>query len=144
MQPPFPFTLPFLRKETVAKNTYSFLFSTHELPDFTFLPGQFVRMILDLPQEDPRSNRRYFTISSSPSEKNIITITTKITNTPSIFKQKLFSLTPGEQVRFWGPSGSFIIPEDYEGPLVFLSGGMGITPFHLPTDCGFHYLLLYR
>lgn len=126
---PQPFTLPFLKKEQLAKDIYSFFFN-REGYDFTFRPGQFVRMTLTLPEEDPRSPRRYFTISSSPTQKESITITTRVTETPSIFKQKLFSLSEGEEVSFWGPSGSFILPEERKEALVILSGGIGITPFH--------------
>lgn len=130
MQEPHHFSLPFLHKQHIAKETVTFSFDTRSLLDFAFLPGQFIRMTLDLQEKDPRSNRRYFTISSSPLETNTLSITTKIISTPSIFKQKLASLHNGEEVSFWGPSGSFILPEEESIPLVFLSGGIGITPFH--------------
>lgn len=125
--PSHEFSLPFLRKEQVAKDTYSFYFEKTESLEYT--PGHHIRMTLDLSQEDPRGFRRPFTLCSSPLDKEIM-ITTKVIAQPSIFKQKLSSLVPGERVKFFGPIGGFLLPDSSEKPLVFLAGGIGITPFH--------------
>lgn len=66
-----------------------------------------------------------FTITSSPLEKHIV-ITTKKGMT--IFKKNLFNLNPQSPVKFYGPSGSLILNETQK-PYVFLSQGIGITPF---------------
>jgi len=130
--PPKEFYLPFLRQEQQALDTISFFFSSKGRPAFgwDFVAGQYIRMFLDLPQEDPRGNYRSFSICSSPEQRDILMITTKVTATPSIFKQKLSSLNPGEKIRFFGPLGVFVLPEQSERPLVFLAGGIGITPLH--------------
>lgn len=91
----------------------------------SFLPGQYAAMTLDAP-DDPRKAFRYFSISSSPTEKGRLLFTTKISQSP--FKQKLASMKPGEKADIRWPYGDFVLHEDYSRPAVMLSGGIGITP----------------
>ncbi|MEK7518238.1 MAG: FAD-dependent oxidoreductase [Patescibacteria group bacterium] len=70
------FFLPFVKKEKVANETYSFYFDPAER-DFDFLPGQYVRMTLDINNPDNRGNLRSFTIASSQMQKSHIMVTTK-------------------------------------------------------------------
>lgn len=130
MHKPQPFSLPFVKKEYVAHETYSFYFDRSAAPDFDFTAGQYIRMSLAIENPDERGSSHYFTISSSPLNKEYLTITTKIVERPSTFKQTLASLTPGTPVRFFGPNGDFVLPEQSEKPVVFLAGGIGITPSH--------------
>lgn len=123
------FFLPFIKKEQIANNTYSFFFDRSE-QHFDFTPGQYNRVFLELSEKDERGSHRSFTICSSPQQKDILMITTKIVDQASLFKQKFNSLLPGEKVRFFGPMGMFTLPEKSKRPLVFLAGGIGITPFH--------------
>ena len=95
---------------------------------FNFLPGQYIRMTLDIDNTDNRGNSRFFTIASSPLEKKYIMITTKIIE--SSFKKRLMILKPQELVRFFGPMGGFVLDEEEKEKRVFLAGGIGITPFH--------------
>ncbi len=127
---PAPLVLSFLKKEKIAKDTYSFYFARSEDSNFEFLAGQYIRVLLDLPAEDHRGRSRMFTICSSPEQKEFIMITTKVSDHPSIFKQKMMSFKKGERVNFFGPMGGFILPATSGSPLVFFAGGMGITPFH--------------
>lgn len=67
-----------------------------------------------------------FTLSSSPTEPTL-EITTTMTG--SDYKQKLWSLKIGDSVQLSQPRGSFTPnPKDKQGVL-FLAGGIGITPF---------------
>ena len=84
--------------------------------------------IVDLgTREDPKGPTRSFTIASSPTEKDSIMITTRIRDTP--FKQRLSRLDAGTVVTITAPAGDFTLSEDYSKPVVFLSGGIGVTPF---------------
>jgi len=74
---PKEFYLPFIKKEKVAKDTYSFYWDSANI-DLNFLPGQYVRMTLNIKNRDNRGSSRFFTIASSPLEKEHIMITTKI------------------------------------------------------------------
>ena len=128
MNLPKDFTLPFLKKEQVAHDAYSFYFDRTKIPDFDFLPGQYVKMFLDVPNPDDRGTSRSFSIASSPLGKNYLMITTRIIQ--SAFKKTLAALTPGTQVKFFGPNGKFVFNEQETQPHIFLAGGIGITPFH--------------
>lgn len=84
--------------------------------------------IVDLgTSEDPKGPIRSFTLASSPTEKGSVLITTRIRDTP--FKQKLSRLEAGTVVKITAPAGEFTLSEDYSKPVVFLSGGIGVTPF---------------
>jgi len=91
-----------------------------------YIAGQYA--IVDLgTKEDTKGPTRAFTIASSPTEKDVILISTRIRDTP--FKQRLSKLKKGTLVRITGPDGDFILPDDYSNRVVFLSGGIGVTPF---------------
>jgi ferredoxin-NADP reductase len=79
---------------------------------------------------DKRGIKRWFTLSSSPTDK-FLTITTKFTpKTGSTFKKALAKLKTGDEVTMNGPMGDFVLPKLIQTPLVFVAGGIGITPFH--------------
>jgi glycine betaine catabolism B len=89
--------------------------------------GQYA--VIDLgTREDPEGPMRSFTIASSPTEEEYILISTRIRDTP--FKKKLADLEIGSLVKITAPLGKFVLPEDDNPrPVVFLSGGIGVTPF---------------
>lgn len=120
------FQLPFIRKEQQTSDVYSFFFDRSAY-DFDFLPGQYIRMVLPHKDSDDRGSSRFFTIASSPLEKEHIMITTRIIK--STFKKTLADLSPGQLVNFWGPIGKFVLHPE-KSPLVFLAGGIGLTPYH--------------
>ncbi|MBI4097773.1 MAG: FAD-dependent oxidoreductase [Candidatus Levybacteria bacterium] len=119
--------LQFLKKEKKAKDTYSFYFVRAQ-NNFDFKPGQYLRINLDIGNPDERGSSRYFTISSSPTDQEFLTITTRIIR--SSFKLKLNSLKSGDMVRAFGPLGYFNLDIKSRRPKIFLAGGMGVTPYH--------------
>ncbi len=121
------FTLPFIKKEQVAKDTFSFYFDRSKI-DFDFIPGQYLRMYLPHADADDRGTTRYFTIASSPHKKDVVMFTIRIFE--SSFKRVLHDLKKGEMVQFFGPMGWFLLPKDEEMEKVFIAGGIGVTPFH--------------
>ena len=127
--PQVEFTLPFLKKEQLTHNVYSFYFDRSQNDTFAFQAGQYMRVLLEFSEHDMRGRSRLLSISSSPHEKNILMFTLKIDSYPSPFKKKLMSLDKGEEVNFWGPLGNFVLPSDKKHELVFISLGIGITPF---------------
>ena len=89
--------------------------------------GQYAAMDLQT-REDPEGPVRAFTIASSPTEEEFILISTRIRDTP--FKRKLANLEIGASIKITAPVGSFVLPEDSNSKsVVFLSGGIGVTPF---------------
>lgn len=118
------------------------LIHTHEeTPDvktFWFKPsqtlrytaGQFIELYLPHDNADDRGQKRWFTLSSSPTDEEI-SITTKFAGErSSTFKRALWELKPGATLRAVEPMGDFVLTKDTEEPLVFVAGGLGVTPYH--------------
>jgi ferredoxin-NADP reductase/nitrite reductase/ring-hydroxylating ferredoxin subunit len=92
-----------------------------------YTAGQYAFFKLDRISGDARGPIRHFSIASSPTEQDHILISTRIRDTQ--YKQKLASLKEGAKILVWGPEGDFVLHDDYSKPAVFLSGGIGVTPF---------------
>ncbi len=121
--PEFPATL--IEKREIARETCEFKFAKPK--GFDFKPGQFMTLILpDLDPKVPKGNRRSMSIASSPTDEYVAFGMRMGT---SAFKQRIDKLQPGEEISMMGPFGQFVMPEDESVPLVFLAGGIGITPF---------------
>ena len=88
--------------------------------------GQFAFFPLDNVNNDSRGPVRHFSLTSSPTEDALI-ISTRIRDTP--YKQRLSTIQEGEQVKVSKPQGNFVLHDDYSKPAIFLSGGIGVTPF---------------
>lgn len=118
-------TLKLINKEFLVDNIWTFRFEAEESLDW--IGGQFIRVELNLEHPDEEGTKRWFTISSAPYEK-VIEITTRVTN--STFKQALALLETGGVMQLVDkPDGDFIW-EDSDKSMVFIAGGIGITPFH--------------
>ncbi|HEY9406095.1 MAG TPA: Rieske 2Fe-2S domain-containing protein [Nitrososphaera sp.] len=88
--------------------------------------GQFAFFPLDNVHNDSRGPIRHFSLTSSPTEDALI-VSTRIRDTP--YKQRLTAIQVGEQVKVSKPQGNFVLHEDYSKLAIFLSGGIGVTPF---------------
>jgi ferredoxin-NADP reductase/nitrite reductase/ring-hydroxylating ferredoxin subunit len=88
--------------------------------------GQFAFFDIGGVDNDPKGPIRHFTISSSPTE-NFIMLSTRIRDSP--YKKRLSTLANGTKVKVRGPEGQFVLHQGYSKPAVFLSGGIGVTPF---------------
>jgi len=96
--------------------------------ELEFLAGQDVSITIpEMPYPDSKGNRRYFSIASSPLDKTHIKIATRISD--SGFKKTLLALEESDEVLVDEPYGEMILPDSTEQPLVFIAGGIGITPF---------------
>jgi ferredoxin-NADP reductase len=110
-----------------AKGTKSFFWEPEK--PINYLAGQFFYFTIpSLKYPDPRGATRHFTLSSSPSEGEILRLTTRIRE-ESGYKKTLNELPVGSVIEGEGPNGTFLLDESEKGPFVFLAGGIGITPF---------------
>ena len=91
-----------------------------------YTAGQYAFFDIGGVHNDSKGPIRHFTISSSPTE-DFVMITTRIRDTP--YKKRLSLLEEDTIVKVRGPQGKFVLHEDYSKPAVFLSGGIGVTPF---------------
>nr|MDQ3854529.1 FAD-dependent oxidoreductase [Thermoproteota archaeon] len=97
-----------------------------KITPLNYTAGQFAFFDIGGVYDDPKGPIRHFTISSSPTE-NFIMFSTRIRDSP--YKKRLSTLEEGSRVKVRGPEGQFVLHEDYSKPAVFLSGGIGVTPF---------------
>jgi ferredoxin-NADP reductase/Na+-translocating ferredoxin:NAD+ oxidoreductase RnfD subunit len=107
-------------------DTYDLIF--HSKHPLQHEPGQYMEWTVGHKKPDTRGNRRYFTIASSPTE-NDVRLGVKSYSKPSSFKKALFALPAGSQVLAGQLAGDFTMPKDPAKKLVFIAGGIGITPF---------------
>lgn len=95
---------------------------------FPFTPGQYLEVTLPGVGFDARGNRRSFSIASAPTEDEVI-LGVKHNDPSSAFKKSLLKLKPGEDLLAHQLQGSFVLPKDPSRKLVFIAGGIGVTPF---------------
>ncbi len=113
-------------KIKLAPNMYDFIFEDHA--DFAYVPGEYMEWTLTHHTPDDRGNRRYFTIASSPTEKNI-RIGLRFYDASSTFKTTMLRMAPGSTIAAGQRAGDFVLPKNPEQKLAFIAGGIGITPF---------------
>lgn len=114
--------------ESLDNNIISFWFKPEKTIDH--IAGQFIQLKIPHDNPDDRGTKRWFTLSSSPTDAPLVSVTTKFAKRSSTFKQALKHLKPGEKLHMDSPMGDFVLPKDSSIPLVFVAGGIGITPFH--------------
>lgn len=124
--PNYRLILNLKEKSKLSKDTYSFIFEKQK--NFNFIPGQYMEWTLPHEKADARGNRRFFTLSSSPTEKEIA-ITVKFYDPSSTFKKKLLNLDNEKRIIASFVSGDFVLPQNLSLPIAFIAGGVGITPF---------------
>lgn len=115
-----------VEREEIAQGTLLVTFSIQE--PISFKPGQFFFItLLNPPYTDQEGDRRHFSIVNSPMQDTILQMATRLRN--SAFKKSLQELPLGTEVEVGPIGGSFVLPEDTTRPLVFIAGGIGITPY---------------
>ena len=117
-------TLTLQKVEDCANGTKTFVFDKPE--NFTFRAGQYVAFKIDnLIAPDYRAGVRSLSICSAPSEP-FMAFTVR--ESESGFKKTLWAMEPGATASITPPIGKFVLdPEDMR-EVVFLIGGVGITP----------------
>jgi glycine betaine catabolism B len=113
-------------KIRIAPDAMDFIFRPRE--QLAFLPGQYMEWTLPHQDPDSRGNRRYFTIASSPTEREV-RLGVKFYANGSSYKYALARLGRHTMIAGAGLSGEFTLPKDKDEKLVFVAGGIGITPF---------------
>lgn len=113
-------------KLEVARHTFDFVFYPEQR--FAYAPGQYMEFTVPHDAPDERGSRRYFTLASSPTEKEL-RIGVKFYEPSSTYKQALLALEPSSPMTADQLAGDFTLPDDPQVKLAFLAGGIGITPF---------------
>jgi len=118
--------LTLVEKIKLAPNVYEFVFNPNRR--LTFSSGQYLEWTLSHDNYDSRGIRRYFTIASAPTD-NKIRLGAKFYAPSSTFKKTIFSLKQGSTLVASQLSGDFVMPRNPRRKVVFIAGGIGITPF---------------
>ena len=113
-------------KKEIAVGTLMVTYKVEEA--FEFRAGQYFFITLPkLKYLDEKGGRRQFSIVNSPNEKGVLTMATRISR--SGFKKTLAELPFRTEIEVGPIAGAFVLPENLTRPLVFIAGGIGITPF---------------
>jgi len=95
---------------------------------FSFKAGQYIQLAVPrLLYGDFKGNSRVLSIASSPLNKEEIVVAFR--DTGSGFKKTIKDLAEDAPLLIQGPYGFFTLPEDPPYPIVFVAGGIGITPY---------------
>lgn len=117
-------TITLQKVEDIADGTKYFCFS--KPAEFQFMAGQYVAMrITNLVAPDVKNGVRSLSIASAPGENHL---GFGVRYSESGFKQTLWSMKPGDTLEVTDAVGFFTVPENESREIVFLIGGIGITP----------------
>ena len=112
-----------VRVQEIVRRTYDVKSFRFDRPSsFNYSPGQFMFVNLNVGEQ---KMRKPLTISSSPTEKDYIEFTKKLTGHP--FSNGLDTLKVGDGLSIDAPYGNFTFTGQYPS-VALLAGGMGITP----------------
>ncbi len=111
----------------LAPTIFEFVFAKDK--DFSFTPGQYLEWTIAHNHPDSRGNRRYFTIASSPTEKDLRLGVKIVEGSFSSAKKTLLGMELGTKIVASQLAGDFILPKDDKQKLAFIAGGIGVTPY---------------
>ena len=114
------------KRAKLSADSMDFVF-TPERP-FAYQAGQYMEFTLQHPHTDSRGARRYFTLASSPTEPDV-RVGLKFYDPGSSFKRELLKADGQTPIIAGQLGGDFTLPADAARKLVFIAGGIGITPF---------------
>jgi ferredoxin-NADP reductase len=113
-------------RKQVAANTVEVSFQRPA--GFSFRAGQYIQVgVPALLHSDPKGASRVMSIASSPLDEDKISVAFR--DTGSGFKRTLKELSLDSPVIIEGQHGYFTVPEHSPRPVVFVAGGIGITPY---------------
>lgn len=119
--------LPVLKQKIqVAANSIDFVFNPGKR--LVYQPGQYMEWTLPHDGIDDRGNRRYFTLASSPTEPTL-RLGVKFYQSSSSYKRAMLDMTEQTPIMATQVAGDFVLPKNPKRKLVFIAGGIGITPF---------------
>ena len=111
--------------------------------DFSFKAGQHAGFrLITSPFTDDAGNSRTLSFASSGHHKDFVMIAPRMRN--SAFKNSLKEIPLGTKVEVSGPTGFFTLPQEPSSPVVFLAGGIGITPFRSMIEFATHERLAQK
>jgi ferredoxin-NADP reductase len=132
-----------LRYEEIAPDVRHFWFEVEDLPEFKFIPGQFVS--LSAPINGKKVTRAY-SIASRWHANSFELCLNEVKE--GLFSPHLFQLAPGDTVEMKGPHGAFVMRKPISDS-IFVATGTGIAPFIpmvedcLENGCPYQFTLVF-
>ena len=118
---------PLVARREIASGTIEFTLDVSG-SDFVFRAGQWVDVTLvNPPFTDEGGNTRTLSFVNAPGE-NGERLVFALRTGKSAYKRSLMALPIGAQIKVSRASGLFVLRDDVTRPIVFLIGGIGITP----------------
>ena len=118
--------LKFEEMKQLTPTSYEFIFKPSR--SLVYEAGQYIDIMVSSIKDDLRGSRRSFSITSG-SNKSMLRLGIKFYEPSSTLKSTLLKLKPGTLIQSTGINGDFTLPKDPRTPLVYIAGGIGITPF---------------
>lgn len=116
-------------KKEIASGIWEYTFNGN----LRYKPGQYLEWTLPHKNPDSRGTRRYFSIASTPKEKDLKIAFRFSKEKGSSFKYALLDMNIGDEIGAGSLSGDFVLPKikNDKAPekFAFIAGGIGITPF---------------
>lgn len=126
VSPKYKLNLKLKRVVRLSRDVYEFAFASDR--PVSFRPGQYMEWTLAHSHPDSRSVRRFFTLASSPTEREL-SIGVKFYEPGSTFKKAMLAMSTGKSIVASEIAGDFTLPKNKNKKLVFIAGGIGVTPF---------------
>ena len=111
-----------------SESKMTFRITVQDDNPFSFQPGQFITM--DLPLGEKRRQRwRSYSIANIPNDKNELEFGIGHL-TEGLASEYFFNqLRLGDIIKFKGPEGAFVLPDNLNRPVVMIATGTGVVPF---------------
>lgn len=109
-------------QEIIRRNYNVKSFRFYRPAKFEYKPGQCLLITIHI---NGKEAKKYFTISSSPTQKTFLEFTQKLTGNK--FSNALENLKKGDWTRIEGPFSNFSFDGEFK-KVGMLTGGIGITP----------------
>ena len=114
--------------DSIAPNVHRFVVEVPAVQQFDFQAGQFIT--LDLPIGDKRLQRwRSYSLANAPDGTNQLELCVVRSAAGEGSRYLFEQIEMGSTLRFKGPDGGFVLPEQIEHDLVFICTGTGVAPF---------------
>jgi ferredoxin-NADP reductase len=118
------YDIEFVDKIHECNSIYTFRFKPKE--SIPFIAGQWVHIGFVDGKTKDKSMVRHMSFASSPDDSHI-EFTMDI-DSDSLFKAKMAALKPGDTIKAFKIAGNFVVDSSITHEVVFVSGGIGITP----------------
>lgn len=119
-------SLKFKGMKQLTPTSFEFIFTP--MKKIRHESGQYAELTIPHRHDDLRGSRRSFSITSAPGDTEM-RFGIKFYDPSSSLKKALKIMKKGTVIEATGISGDFTLPKDISKPLLFIAGGIGITPF---------------